>query len=416
MDQKSVRFADRRQPLRKSAMTADSELLRRYVDERSESAFTELVQRHVGLVYSVALRRVGGDAQLAEDVAQKVFADLARKAAALRDRPTLGGWLYASSHLASAGVVRSERRRKERETAAHFMQATLSSPDSNPDWERLRPVIDDVVVVLKDDEREAIALRFFEKRSFAEIGLALRVTEEAARKRVDRALEKLRALLARRGITSTDVALGLALGAIGAASAPAALGGKLAAGALMNVSAGTSMLASIAGTVWPAAAVICLGGALFTSQSNTNEMLRTEIARATVDHATLARLRSDNVRLARDVASLTAMPIRAPSMMTAPRTVAEPAPRRIAASITVNPNGTIAWNSNYVSLAEFLAQLRQLQAGGDSASRVHVSAVGAEFTALTYVIDEVRKAGLNHVTVESTAKPDPNRTSVSFWF
>ncbi len=134
-------------------MTADSDLLRRYVDEKSEAAFTELVQRHVGLVYSVALRRVGGDAHLAEDVAQKVFADLARKAATLRERPALGGWLYASAHLASAAVVRSERRRKERETAAQFMQATLSSSDAEPDWTRLGPVIDDVVVGLKDDDR-----------------------------------------------------------------------------------------------------------------------------------------------------------------------------------------------------------------------------------------------------------------------
>lgn len=158
-------------------MTADSELLRRYVDEKSETAFAELVQRHVGLVYSVALRRVAGDAHLAEDVAQKVFADLARKAAMLRDRPTLGGWLYASAHLASAAMVRSEQRRKARETEAHSMQTTLTSTEPEPDWTRVRPVIDDVVVILKEEDREAIALRFFEKRSFAEIGLALHVTD-----------------------------------------------------------------------------------------------------------------------------------------------------------------------------------------------------------------------------------------------
>jgi RNA polymerase sigma factor (sigma-70 family) len=392
-------------------MNADSELLRRYVDEKSEAAFTELVQRHVGLVYSVALRRVGGDAQLAEDVAQKAFADLARKAATLRGRPTLGGWLYASAHLASAAVVRSERRRKERETAAHFMQTTLSSSDTEPDWTRLRPVIDDVVVVLKDNDREAIALRFFEKRSFAEIGAALRMTEDAARKRVDRALEKLRALLAQRGITSTTAALGLALGAIGAATAPAALGGKLAAGALTNVAAGTSTLGTIAGTLWPAAAVLCLGSALLTSQSKTNDALRTEVVQALADNVTRARLRIENVRLARDVASLSAPPVRAPSTP-----VTENVPRRIAASVTVNPNGTISWNGDGVSLAGFLTELRQLQAGGEVDSRVLIRGMGAEFSALTYVIDEVRKAGLNHVTVESTAKPEPDRRPVSFWF
>jgi RNA polymerase sigma factor (sigma-70 family) len=177
-------------------MNTDSELLRRYVEERSEPAFTEVVQRHVGLVYSVALRRVGGDAHLAEDVAQKVFCDLARKASALTGRPTLAGWLYASAHLASAAMVRSERRRKAREIEAHLMQTTLSSPESDAEWTRLRPVLDDAFVALKEEEREVIALRFFEKRSFAEIGATLRVTEEAARKRVDRVLDKLRAVLA----------------------------------------------------------------------------------------------------------------------------------------------------------------------------------------------------------------------------
>jgi RNA polymerase sigma factor (sigma-70 family) len=397
-------------------MTADPELLRRYVDEESEAAFTELVQRHVGLVYSVALRRVGGDAQLAEDVAQKVFADLARKAATLRGRPSLGGWLYASAHLASAAVVRGERRRKERETAAQLMQATLSSSDADPDWTRLRPVIDDVVVELKDDDREAIALRFFEKRSFAEIGAALRVTEEAARKRVDRALDKLRTLLAQRGITSTATVLGLALGAIGAATAPAALGGKLATGVLMNGPATTSASGTIAGTLWPAATVLILGGALLISQSKRSDGLRTEVAKATADNVALARLRIENVRLARIVASLTAPPVRASSPPVAVPPVLAPAPRRIAASVTVNPNGTISWNEDVVSLAGFLTQLRQLQAGGDVESRILIRGMGAEFPALTYVIDEVRKAGLNHVTVESTAKPDPNVRTVSFWF
>src|SRR3954470_21076544 len=103
-------------------MNSDSELLRRYVEEKSEAAFSELVQRHIGLVYSVALRRVGGDAHLAEDVTQTVFNDLARKASTLRDRATLGGWLYLSAHHASAAIVRTEHRRKAREMIAHDMQ------------------------------------------------------------------------------------------------------------------------------------------------------------------------------------------------------------------------------------------------------------------------------------------------------
>src|SRR5882724_8495971 len=103
-------------------MQNDTELLRSYIDDRSEDAFAELVRRHLGLVYFAALRRVGNDTHLAEDVAQKVFSDLARKAPALRHRITLTSWLYVSAQLASADLVRREQRRKHRETAAHSMQ------------------------------------------------------------------------------------------------------------------------------------------------------------------------------------------------------------------------------------------------------------------------------------------------------
>ena len=398
-------------------MHSDAELLRRYLEQQSEPAFAEIVQRHIGLVYSVALRRVGGDAHLAEDVAQKVFADLARKAPSLRDRPTLGGWLYASAHLASAAVVRAERRRKAREMEAHSMQTTLAPAESEPDWTRLRPVIDDVVIALKDDDREAIALRFFEKRSFAEIGAALRVTEEAARKRVDRSLEKLRALLAQRGITSTAAALGLALGAIGAATAPAALGTKVAAGALATAPAGGSVVGTLAGTLWPAGAALVVGGVLLTAQSSTEQTLRAELARATADNVALARLRDENTRLARDVAALSAPPLSAPPPATATPPIETPAaPRRMNASITVNPNGTLSWNGDVMSLRDFLARLRALQTEGDAEGRFHIGGAGADFSPLTYVIDEARKAQLNHVTIESTARPDPARHPQWFWF
>jgi biopolymer transport protein ExbD len=184
----------------------------------------------------------------------------------------------------------------------------------------------------------------------------------------------------------------------------------------MKVPASTFAPGTIAGTLWPAATVLFLGGALLISQTKTNDGLRTEVAKATADNLALARLRIENVQLARVVASLTVPPVRASSPPVAAPPVTEPAPRRIAASVTINPNGTIAWNDDVVSLAGFLAQLRELQAGGDAESRVLIRGMGAEFPALTYVIDEVRKAGLNHVTVESTAKPDPNVRPVWFWF
>ena len=393
-------------------MSSDPELLRRYVEQKSEPAFTALVQRHLGLVYSVALRRVGGDAHLAEDVAQKVFGDLARKAASLTDRATLSGWLFASTHLASAAVVRSEQRRKTRETQAHSMQTILAPDESDPDWTRLRPVLDQVIVALREDEREAIALRFFEKRSFAEIGAALSVTEEAARKRVDRSLDKLRALLARAGITSTTAALGLALTAIGAGIAPMGLTAKIATHAIAH--GGASVGGSIAGTwasaLLPATAVLIVGGLLIGGQRTTHDELRRELALATAENRALAALRAENVRLARNVADTeSARRSQMVAVPPAPDPVVSPpiTSRAVSAQIGVSPKGTLAWDGQPVKLGEFIAQVRALQATADPESRVVVQAPGAEFSALAYAIDEIRKAQLNHVTVDSDATPNP---------
>jgi len=173
-------------------MSDDAELLLRYARENSEPAFAELVRRHLGLVYHAALRQVGGDAHLAQDVAQTVFTDLARKAATLARRPVLAGWLYTSTRFAASQAVRSERRRRTREHAAHTMTEGVSEPASTADWERIRPVIDDALHALTARDREAVLLRFFEGRAFAEVGAAISASEDAARVRVDRALEQMR--------------------------------------------------------------------------------------------------------------------------------------------------------------------------------------------------------------------------------
>ena len=123
-------------------MTPDSELLRSYAEKGSEEAFAELVRRYLNLVYSAALRQGNGDAHLAQDVTQTVFADLARKAVALSQRQVLAGWLYTSTHFAAAKAVRTERRRQTHEQEAHAMEELLRNPGSGFDWETLRPVLD----------------------------------------------------------------------------------------------------------------------------------------------------------------------------------------------------------------------------------------------------------------------------------
>ncbi len=235
----------------------DAELLRRYAEHREERAFAELVRRHIDRVYAVACRQVGGDAQLAEDVSQRVFADLARKAAELSQRAVIGGWLYRSTQFAATDVVRAERRRKVRETEAATMSDDAlieggarrnggpGGSDTQVNWENVRPVLDQAMRELSDDDRDAVWLRYFEGRSFAEVGARLRLAENAARMRVERALDKLHGTLAKRGVTSTTAALGVALGnqAI-AASAPAGLAAMVTGAALASVkaSAGSAVI------------------------------------------------------------------------------------------------------------------------------------------------------------------------------
>ncbi len=207
---------------------SDSELLQRFVRDGSEDAFTELLRRHVDLVFSAALRQVRLDAQAAEDVTQTVFTDLARKARQLTQHPTLTGWLYTSTRLAATQHRRTDSRRLAREIAAHTMSRFLASDAPEPDWNQLRGVLDEAMHDLNDADREAVLLRFFEKRPLAEIGVRLGLSENTARMRVERALDKLHAALAKRGITSTAAALSLALSVHAVSAAPAGLVERIA--------------------------------------------------------------------------------------------------------------------------------------------------------------------------------------------
>jgi RNA polymerase sigma factor (sigma-70 family) len=217
-------------------MLDDSALLRRYAEEGSESAFAELVRRRLDLVYSVALRTTGGDAHRAQDAAQRVFTDLARKAAALARRPVLTGWLYRSARFAATDLVRAERRRQEREAAARTTHELIVN--NEPDWHQLRPEIDAALADLNERDRDALLLRFFEELSFATVATRLDLSEDAARMRVERALEKVRVRLAHRGITSTAAALGGAIAGQAALAAPAGTATSIASSAVAATAAG----------------------------------------------------------------------------------------------------------------------------------------------------------------------------------
>jgi RNA polymerase sigma factor (sigma-70 family) len=216
-------------------MNDDAELLRRYARDGAEDAFAELVRRHLDLTWAAA-RRITGDPDLARDVAQTVFADLARKARHLPPGTVLPGWLYRAACLAGRNVNRGNRRRIERERQAMNDASLQNDSAAEPaEVERLLPQLDEALAALGAADRDAVVLRFLAGKGLAEVGRALGVNEDAARKRVTRAVEKLRAWFERRGTVVTSGALLAALGVAGAQVAPAGLAATLATASLAGV-------------------------------------------------------------------------------------------------------------------------------------------------------------------------------------
>lgn len=291
---------DGRAPMGMSDEPDDSELLRRWAAQRDEAAFGELVRRHLDLVYGCALRRLAGDAHLAKDVTQLVFCDLARRAGGLVGRAVLGGWLHTSTRFAAAKAVRGEQRRRAREGIAFAMKA---NDDAAVEWERLRPVLDEAIDALGELDREAVVLRFFEGRSFAEIGARLHLTENTARMRVERALEKLHTRLERRGIGSTAVALGVALAGNAAMAAPAGLAGAVTTGALAGGTTASAALTwlGLMGAklqIGVAAAIAAVGGAGYWWQMQDNAEVRRQIAALQAATPAMAKLEDERARQA----------------------------------------------------------------------------------------------------------------------
>jgi RNA polymerase sigma factor (sigma-70 family) len=210
----------------KSKMTDSQKLLAEYVQTGSETAFCELVARYVDLVYSTALRLVDGDTHRAEDVAQTVFVDLARQARTLLSDVMLGGWLHRHVCFVAANTLRGERRRQSRERQAVEMN-TLHD-NSGADFSLVAPLLDEAINQLGEADRTAILLRFFEQRDFRSVGEALGNNEDAARMRVNRALEKLHSMLKHRGITTTAASLSIALSANAVQAAPFGLAAAIA--------------------------------------------------------------------------------------------------------------------------------------------------------------------------------------------
>lgn len=265
-------------------MSDDSELLAHYATHGDNAAFAALVQRHLGLVYSVALRQTHGNRSLAEDISQQVFTDLAKKAGKLTEHSSLLGWLHTATRFAAIKTIRADLRRLARETEAHQMhELERGTGDLARPQRPVEPLLDDILAGLKERDREALLLRFHGGCSYAEVGLRLALSETAARSCVERALERLRAAYASRGIRSTGAALMAAMAAEASAAAPTGLAATVTQAALASGSAvGIPALAFASFAMNRTATVICTGilAALIVTvaiQTRTHAQLTKEI-------------------------------------------------------------------------------------------------------------------------------------------
>jgi RNA polymerase sigma factor (sigma-70 family) len=252
----------------------DMALLREYTGQGSEPAFAALVSRHVNLVYSIALRQVR-DAHLAEDVTQATFIILARKAPTLTDKTILSAWLCRTARHVAANALTIQRRREHREQEAH-MQATLTElnkPESDA-WQQISPLLEPALAELEEKDHNAVVLRFFEGRGLKEVGAAMQTSEDSARMRINRALEKMRKFFRKRGVTLTATAIASAVAANSVQAAPAGLTTRattaaLAKGALAGASSVSLAKATLKFMTWLkvkmaigiAAALLVAGGA-----------------------------------------------------------------------------------------------------------------------------------------------------------
>ncbi len=320
---------------------SDTDRLRAYAEQGDEQAFGEIVSAHLNLVYSTALRQLGGDAHRAQDISQTVFVDLATLARSIPQQTVVSGWLYRHTCYVASKTLRTERRRLGRELIAMDINDLNNQPSH--DWKQIAAVLDSAMTRLGDHDRNAIVLRFFEQKSLQEVGAALGLGEDAARMKVSRALDRLRKIFARYGITTTSAALAAAL-PLGAAHvaphgfAAAITAASLAAGIKTSAIPTLTILKVMASTKLKLIGVTAVAAALMTPivlQNRSIQRLRAENRELrqrfseqaqtpknettapspdqNVDQTELVRLRAEVVRLKSEVAAKRTVETRRPA-------------------------------------------------------------------------------------------------------
>jgi len=256
----------------------DIALLRQYSDQNSEEAFATLVTRHIDKVYSIALRHTGNPHQ-AEEITQAVFVILARKSSQLSKHVILEGWLYETARLTAMTLIRSEVRRARREQEA-YMQNVLNENETDvcDVWPQIAPLLDSGLAGLNETDRHAVVLRFFYGKSMGEIGTALGGSEDTARMRINRALEKLRKFFTKRGVSSTTAIIAGTISANSVQAAPVTLAKTVTAAAIAKGAAASgSTLTLIKGALkvmaWSKAKTAIVAGVVVLLAAGTTTVV-----------------------------------------------------------------------------------------------------------------------------------------------
>ena len=282
--------------------------------QKSEAAFAAIVQRYVDLVYSAACRMVC-DAHAAKDVTQGVFVSLAQNARQLTDRPALAGWLHCTARNLAAKAVRADVRRRAREQEAAVMNELLSAnPDSS--WEHIAPYLDDALGELSDLDRDAVLLRYFKNHDLRTVGATLGISDDAAQKRVSRAVERLREFFAKRGVTVGASGLAVVISANAVQAAPVGLaltistaaaltGATLTTTATVTVTKAIAMTA-LQKTIVTATIALLTGVGIYEARqaSQLREQVQTQQQQQTPQSEQIKQLQSEREDSARQLATL----------------------------------------------------------------------------------------------------------------
>ena len=400
-------------------MKDDAALLRRYVDERSEAALAEVVRRHHDLVAAAARRWMQGDPAAGAALVQEVFNQLAEEAASIRRHGLVVSWLHAATLRASAGP----------EAGAEVVVRLESGPAAGSEDAIWDPAVDQALDELSVDDRSALLLHLAERRSLAEVGVALNLSADAAQLHVARALDKLRAVLARRGtrlgVSTLREILSVPLSEPLPEGRAEEIAGRAIASALAEVALGEekrgfrfALVGLVnSGKALGLVALIVAGGALIWGY-RANAKIEAEITRLQGESQTLASLQRDNRRLSRleaEAEELRKVAAELPALRAA-AFPEEPRPLVGSAVVTVSAPAGLQWDGEEVAPVEFLRRLGEFQRRHPAPeTRLMVQVKGAAISAVAYVVNEARKARLTQIVIEGDASPGDGDGAAT-WF